>query len=524
MLKRRRRAEHGSRGLPGPGAVGGISTDRSDSTATDSLTPLRRSYRDGGQQPVGSASMRTSGGALRSAIRMVSVLAALAAFAGVDVSPAAAGWRDQESAVTSAAVALDWNATAVDAVRAARVVDPPNTPARPIYQTEGLLYMSYVQAAVYDAAMKIARRYEPYHRFHAASGHASLPAAVIAAAYDALVIYLGDDLGDYRGVLDAKYAAAIAALPNDRATARGLAVGQAAAAGIQELRENDGRDAPVSTAYGTGPLQPGVWVLTQPFTPPPPFQSAQTPWMAFMRPFLLRSTSQFRAPSPPALTSTQYATDYNETKAYGALKSSVRTPEQTAIAQFWNANAINVDNQALRDIATQHGMDLVDTVRLLAMGDLVMTDAGMACFDSKYTYQRWRPITAIQNADLAGNPDTTADPTWSPLLPTPNHPEYPAQHGCITSALAQVIATALGTDNINATIPGAQGGATTLTTSQTFATVHDLKKQLVNARVWAGLHFRTSVLAGETLGTHVAHWTLQRYFQPTDQDDDNDRR
>ncbi|MBV9414962.1 MAG: vanadium-dependent haloperoxidase [Solirubrobacterales bacterium] len=241
-----------------------------------------------------------------------------------------------------------------------------------------------------------------------------------------------------------------------------------------------------------------------------------------MRPFLLTSTSQFRAPSPPALTSAQYAADFNETKAYGALDSGVRTPEQTAIAQFWNANAINVDNQTLRDIATQHGMDLVDTVRLLAMGDLVMTDAGMACFDSKYTYQQWRPVTAIRNADLAGNPATTADPTWSPLLTTPNHPEYPAQHGCITSALAQVIATALGTDTINATIPGAQAGTTTLTT-QTFATVRDLTAQLVNARVWAGLHFRTSVLARETPGPHVANWTLQRYFQPTDQDDDNDR-
>ncbi|MBV8999341.1 MAG: hypothetical protein JO304_09790, partial [Solirubrobacterales bacterium] len=138
----------------------------------------------------------------------------------MDVSPAAAGWRDQESGATSAAVALDWNATAVDAVRAARVLDPPNTPRRPIYQTEGLLYMSYVQAAVYDAAMKIAHRYEPYHHFHAASSrHASLPAAVIAATYDTLVSYLGGDLGEYRGVLDAKYAAAIAALPNDRATA-----------------------------------------------------------------------------------------------------------------------------------------------------------------------------------------------------------------------------------------------------------------------------------------------------------------
>ncbi|MBV9808632.1 MAG: hypothetical protein JO286_15715, partial [Solirubrobacterales bacterium] len=182
---------------------------------------------------------------------MVTVLAALAAFAGVEGSAAAAaGWRDGESAVTSAAAALDWNATAVDAVRAARVVDPPGTPARPIYQTEGLLYMSNVQAAVYDAVMKISPRYEPYHRFHAASSrHASLPAAVIAASYDTLVYYLGDP----GGVLAAKYAAAIAALPNDRATARGIAVGQAAAADLEELREHDGLDAPVSTAYGTGP-------------------------------------------------------------------------------------------------------------------------------------------------------------------------------------------------------------------------------------------------------------------------------
>ena len=524
MLKSRRSAEDGCRGLRGRDAVrgsalGGISTDRSESscptTATDTLTRPQLSGDDGRRQPPSSAPTRRTG-ALRSAVRLVSVLAALAAFAGVEVAPATAeGWRDGESGVTSPAVALDWNATAVDAVRAARVVDPPGTAARPIYQTEGLLYMSYVQAAVYDAVMKISHRYEPYHDFPAASGHASLPAAVIAAAYDTLVVYLGDP----DGVLAAKYAAAIAALPADQATARGIAVGQAAAADIEALRAGDGRNAPVSTAYGAGPLQAGVWV----FAPPPSLQSAQTPWMAFMQPFLLASTAQFRAPSPPALTSAQYAADFNETKAYGAVNSSVRTPEQTAIAQFWNANAINVDNQTLRDIATQHAMDLVDTVRLLAMGDLVMTDAGMACFDSKYTYQQWRPITAIRNADLAGNPAITADPTWSPLLTTPNHPEYPAQHGCITSALAHVISTALGTDNINATIPGAQGGASTLTTSQTFATVNDLEDQLVNARVWAGLHFRNSVLAGETLGTHVADWTLKRYFQPTNQDDDNDR-
>jgi hypothetical protein len=419
------------------------------------------------------------------------------------------------SANAAATVALEWNANAVAAVRAATVVDPVGTAPRAIYQPEGLLYMSYVQSAVYDAVTKIGHRYAGYHHFNAAAGNASIEAAVIAAAYGTLVYYL-DDPG---GVLAAKYAASIAALPNDRTTARGIAVGDAAAADIEALRADDGRDAVVTTPFGQGPLQPGVWV----FAPLPSLQSAQTPWMASMRPFMLENTSQFRAPPPPALSSAQYATDLNETQAYGSKTSAVRTQEQTAIALFWNANVINQLNQTLQNVATQHAMDLVDTARLLAMGNMVPADAGIACFDSKYTYQLWRPITAIRNADLDGNPGTTADPTWTPLLTTPNHSEYPSQHGCVTSALGQVLADALGTSNIDATFPGAQGGAVTLTTSQTFATVDDLNAQLVNARVWIGFHFRNSVLAGENLGTAVANWELRRYFLPTDDEGDSDR-
>jgi hypothetical protein len=161
-------------------------------------------------------------------------------------------------------------------------------------------------------------------------------------------------------------------------------------------------------------------------------------------------------------------------------------------------------------------MDLVDAAHLLAMGMMVPTDAGIACFDSKYHYQFWRPVTAIRNAD------TAADPTWSPLVATPNHPEYPSQHGCVTSALAQVLAHALGSETIDVTIPGAQGGATTLTTSQHFATVQDLNSQLINARVWIGFHFRNSVVVGEDLGTAVADWALQRYFLPVDDEGDAD--
>jgi len=237
-----------------------------------------------------------------------------------------------------------------------------------------------------------------------------------------------------------------------------------------------------------------------------------------MQPFMLESTSQFRAPHPPDLTSAQYATDLNETKAAG---SNLPDPDpRRDTAWFWNANAINQLNRTLQDFAMQNDMDLLDTVRLLAMGNMVPTDAGMACFDSKYTYRFWRPITAIRNADIDGNPATTADTTWSPLPTTPNHPEYPSQHGCVTSALAQVLAHAVGSDQINATVWGATAANQTgLATSRTFANVTDLDAELVNARVWIGFHFRNSVIVGENLGTSVANWELQRNFQPTNGED-----
>jgi hypothetical protein len=233
-----------------------------------------------------------------------------------------------------------------------------------------------------------------------------------------------------------------------------------------------------------------------------------------MQPFMIESPSQFRAPPPPALTSDLYAANFNETKMYGSATSAVRTAAQTAIALFWNANAISQQNQLYRDVAVQHGLDLVDTVRLLAMGDMTVSDAGIACFDSKYHYLHWRPYTAIRNAGLDGNPATTADPMWTPLIATPNHPEYPSAHGCVTSTVTQVIAKVLGTSNIDVTIMGATLGGTALTTSQHFDTAQQLQDQLLDARVWAGLHWRNSDVVGENLGNALAGWVLQRYFRP----------
>jgi len=371
---------------------------------------------------------------------------------------------------------------------------------RTLYQTEGLLYLSYVQAAVYDATMKISNRYTLFHHFNAQAGNASIEAAAISAAYNTLVAYFSDTDGS----LAARYSADIASLPANESRERGIAVGEAASADIVQLRANDGRNAPLPNTCSTS-TTPGNWQCPPAITGS--LQSEQTPWVAVMEPFMLERASQFRAPAPPALTDPQWIADRNETRDYGALNSAIRSPEQKAIATFWNFNAINQSNQTLRDVAIEHNMDLVDTARLLAMGNIVSTDAGIACFDSKYTYRFWRPITAIRADGVIG------DAAWLPLFPTPNHAEYPSQHGCVTSALVQVIAHALGTTNINITVHGLPVAPAT-TAVRTYATVDAVETQLVNARVWIGFHYRHTVLAGEDLGNSVASWTLARYFLP----------
>jgi hypothetical protein len=435
--------------------------------------------------------------------RRLLVTAAFGVLAAALLPAAEAKAKPTKSVSLPPTAALTWNSIAVNAVRSAVITT--DGPPRPVLQAEGRVYTAYVQAAVYDAVTKIEGRYVPYHDFSADPDGASPEAAVAAAARTTLDYYLPDQAAS----VDTQYAAFLASLPNAGKVA-GIAVGEAAANDIIAFRANDGRNAPMAT-YGDPnlPVVAGQWQVV------PPATTAATPWLAFMQPFMLESPSQFRSAPRPDLGSKRYSEELNETKAYGAKDSAVRSPEQTATAYFWNANGINQGNQAFRDVATQHGLDLVDTVRLLAMGELVEADAAIACWDSKYHYLFWRPYTAIRNADLDDNPATVADSTWLPLVNTPNHPEYPGAHGCITGALAEVVARALHTRRIDATIWGATNGGTTLAASRHFEAVKDLDRELVNARIWIGFHYRHSTIAGITLGRAVAHWTLQRYFRPT---------
>jgi hypothetical protein len=427
--------------------------------------------------------------------RIVQIAALIVVVGTATAALSAASAGTKKAAAIAPDAVVTWNTNAVGAVRA-------STPTK--FQTDGMIYMAYVQAAVYDAVTKIEGRYEPYHDFaFAVDPDASVQAAVAAAARTILDNYLPDQ----QAAVDAKYTAYIGTLSGN--VAGGVAVGEAAAQDLIAFRAGDGLKAAMQSFGENGPLLPGQWQLQ-------PGQSVQTPWLATMRPFLLERASQFRAEPPPALDSRRYAKDLNETEAYGALNSTVRTDEQKAIAYFWVGNSINGYNETMRDVVAQRDMDLVDAAHLLAMGMIVTSDAGIACYDSKFFYQFWRPISAIRNADKDGNPDTTADPSWQALQPVPGHPEYPSQHACFTAGFTDALAAALHTKHVDVTMPGGENGSAVLTTSQHFDTVDDIQKQVVDARVWLGFHFRNSAEQGRKVGNDVAKWELKRYFKRAD--------
>jgi len=302
-----------------------------------------------------------------------------------------------------------------DSVLAWNVISVNATLTAGTFQIEGLIHNSYVQAAVYDAVVAIEGGYQPYVGNLRGPRSASVPAAVATAAHTVLVTRYPAQ----QAALDSTYQSYLAGLPAGPARTHGVSVGQQAAADVLAARAGDGLNADVTYTFGSGP---GAWILPTDNTAPA-FQTPQTPWVAQMRPFLIQTASQFRPGPPPALSSALYARDLNETQAFGSRTSTVRSAAQTQTALFWTTNAIAADNATIRGVAVGHGWDAVRTAPALAMNDMVESDSEIACMDAKYHYSLWRPYTAIRAADTDGNPATTADPAWLPLVPTPNHPE-----------------------------------------------------------------------------------------------------
>jgi hypothetical protein len=356
-----------------------------------------------------------------------------------------------------------------------------------------LVDLATVHVAIYDALVAITGTHRPYAVTPtAAAAGASQEAAVAAAAYRVLLGLFPSRSASYQ----AAYDTFVAGLPNGTAKTQGLALGAEVAAGILALRANDGRSVALAPYVpGTGP---GQFRGVNPVGRPNPF----------IKPFALTSIAQFRAPGPAALTSAEYAADVNETKALGSAASSTRTAEQTEIARFHTQAPptfwpTNVRSFAMTD------RSLADHARLMAMVWVAQADAQNACFESKYFFQLWRPSSAITLADTDGNDATTVDAAWAPVVATPNHPEYPAAHSCISAAITTVLRAFYGTPNVTYDMSSTVTG-----TTRRYTTTTALVDEIRIARIAGGMHFRKATVDGATLGASVADWVLAHHFQP----------
>lgn len=390
------------------------------------------------------------------------------------------------------AVISDWNALTVTTLAGDTTKSP----------VQAILYTAFVQAAVYNAVVGIEGRYAPY-RFHArAPRWASAQAAAVAAAHRVLVTY-----SPYaQATLDAAYAASLAQIPDGRAKTRGIAFGNRAANHLIRLRANDGRNAPI---FFTQPPAPGVWRPT-----PPGELPMLDPWLGFVTPLLVRSATQFAPPDPPALTSRRYTRDFNEVKALGSLTSTERTAEQTSTALFFSGNA-NVQFQAaLRDQVTVRHLDIVDAARMFAAADMTTADAIISVWHAKYVHGYWRPITAINLADTDGNPATDPDTSWVPMIAAPPYPEYPSGYNAFAAAESRSLANVFRTRHLRLTLISTAVGGT-----RHYDSGRALRQDVVDARIWLGIHFRFGDTAARDMGVRLADWTLDHYFQPLHEDD-----
>ena len=415
----------------------------------------------------------------------------------------------QAAAVISLALALcgvaraqnpviDWNAIAVAAALNANQITSPGS------STSGgtSIYLAYTHLAIYNAVNAIDHRFPPYGAEIPAPAGASVDAAVISAAYHTLVFYFPDQSAS----LNTQYVAAVGLIPDGQAKDDGVQVGKAAANAIIAMRAGDGRGANAPYVFPSVPTA-GVWIPT-----PPAHLLPQTPWVGQMVPFTMSSASQFLPDEPPPMLSSQdWADDYTQVKTLGAVNSTVRTAQQTEIGLFWTEQTSKQYARAFRALAVGHALNTSDTARLFAMVWTAVADSFIGCMNAKYHFSFWRPVTAIQNGGIDRNPGTVPDPTWVPLGITPNHPEYPAAHGCLTGAVATVLKGYFGTPEVNFAVSSTVFNPPHV---HTFRSAKDLETEVEYARIYAGFHYHHSVVQGLVLGQHVAQQVLVNFFQP----------
>jgi len=385
----------------------------------------------------------------------------------------------------SLAAVLDWNVNATTAI----VTVAKQPPAAAI------LSYAMVEGAVYDAVNAIDGGHQPYLAAPAADGSESKSAAAATAAHDVLVGLFPAQAG----TLDAQLAGSLSEIPNGAPKTAGEAIGQSAAATMLAARANDGRFGPSIAVPGSAP---GQWRPA-----PPAFAVDPVSWVANVRPFLLPRGDMFRSDGPNALTSGAYAEDYNEVKSLGSATSTTRTADETDAAIWWQDHGAALYNRILRNIASGQGLDITSAARMLAMTDLAGADSMINCWNDKYHYRFWRPITAIRLGDTDGNPATVGDPSWTPLLATPAFPDHPSGHSCEAGAIFNTLQAFFGTDKIAFSAFSNNSG-----TTRSFSRFSQALKEVLDARVWGGIHFRTADMQGSVIGLKVSHYLVKHFF------------
>jgi PAP2 superfamily protein len=347
------------------------------------------------------------------------------------------------------------------------------------------------QMAMFDAVNAVLDGpYQPFASKPASDSGASPEAAAIRAAY---IVALNEFPTKTTTINDA-YTTSIAGVPaSPDAIAAGIVVGESAANAVLAARAGDHRNDPELEGYTPG-SGPGVWIPT-----PPAFANPQTPFLQFVTPFGYDEPSRFRPNGPPALTSETWAADYNEIKDVGASNSTSRTAEQSATASFWSPSAVALWSANVRGLAGS--MDLLTAARFEAIGIATVVNQVIACWDGKYTYLFWRPVTAIRAGDTDGNDATVADPAWTPFVTTPGHPEYPSAHACAAGAALGFYVVWFETDDFTLAFKGA-GGAV-----RTYTSIDQLETEVTGARIWSGIHYRNSMEVGLSVGHGVGTYT-----------------
>ena len=350
--------------------------------------------------------------------------------------------------------------------------------------------MAYVQVSVFEAVNAITGRYPPLRMKINAGPGASVDAAVAAATRTALSKLMPSQ----QAAIDADYDTALKLLPDGPAKTNGIAVGEQAATACL-ARVDDAASLPDAYRPHT---TPGLYVPT--LLPAVPNWGKRKPWV-------MTSGEQFRPGPPPSLTSQTWARDYNEIKALGAKNSTQRTPEQTAIARFWEATAPAVYWPVARSVATAPGRDVTENARLLAVAAMAMDDALIAVFDAKYAYNLWRPITAIRNAE-----GDARDPSWTPFIDTPMHPEYPCAHCIVSGALGAVLAAEIGT---GPTPKLSSASSTAAGAVRTWTSVDDFVQEVAVGRIYDGVHYRNSTEVGTAMGKKIGELAARRLPKAT---------